>query len=132
MEGARNILASFGSVGLKVALASNSPRALCEHALKSVGLIDYFDEITSAEQVSAGKPDPSVYLEAAKRIRVNPKRCIAFEDSLVGAQAACAAQMRVFVVPSRRQEIPEMNRLGISLITSLERFEFPAWRPGRY
>ena len=55
----------------------------------------------SSEEVPRGKPAPDVYLEAARRLGVEPARCVAVEDSASGIRAAHAAGMRVIAYPNR-------------------------------
>jgi beta-phosphoglucomutase-like phosphatase (HAD superfamily) len=59
-----------------------------------VGLAGSFDLIVAAEDVTAGKPDPEVFLTAAARLGVPPARCIVVEDAAVGIEAARRAGMR--------------------------------------
>src|SRR5204863_6909237 len=62
-------------------LASSSNRPLIDAALELSGLEVYFTATVSSEEVAKGKPAPDVYLEAARRLRVEPAGCIAVEDS---------------------------------------------------
>ncbi len=64
------------------------------------GLAHHFRATVSSEEVERGKP-PDVYLEAARRLRAQPDRCAAIEDSENGIRSAAAAGMRVIVVPNR-------------------------------
>ena len=82
-------------------LASSSNRELIELALDLLGVADRFQAIVSSEEVARGKPAPDVYLEAAGRLRVEPDRAAAIEDSHNGIRAAKAAGMRVIVIPNR-------------------------------
>ena len=82
-------------------LASSSNRELIELALDLLGIADRFQAIVSSEEVARGKPAPDVYLEAAGRLRVEPDRAAAIEDSHNGIRAAKAAGMRVIVIPNR-------------------------------
>ena len=59
--------------------------------LKLYGLADYFDAVASGDEVEKPKPQPDVYLLAAKRLGVNPENCLAVEDSVTGMRAAVAA-----------------------------------------
>ena len=68
---------------------------LRRHAL---GFGHFFSAIVTAEDVKRGKPDPEVFLTAAKRIAVEPRNAVVFEDALVGIAAAKAAGMRVVAV----------------------------------
>ena len=63
-----------------------------------LGLESFFEAMVTAEDVSRGKPDPEVFLTAAKKIGVEPAHGVVFEDALVGVQAGLAAKMRVAAV----------------------------------
>ncbi|MFC2148741.1 beta-phosphoglucomutase [Bacteroidota bacterium] len=77
--------------GIPMALGSASKNAVS--ILKKVELMPYFDAIVDGTQVTKAKPDPEVFLIAAKKIGVNPKNCVVFEDALAGIEAANAAGM---------------------------------------
>jgi HAD superfamily hydrolase (TIGR01509 family) len=85
-----------------LALASSSNRELIVLALELLGVADRFQTIVSSEEVARGKPAPDVYLEAARRLAVNPDRAAAVEDSHNGIRSAKAAGMRVVAIPNRR------------------------------
>ncbi len=82
-------------------LASSSNRPLIDAALAPAGLAAYFATTVSSEEVAHGKPAPDVYLEAARRLGVEPRSCAAVEDSHGGIRSAKAAGMRVIVFPNR-------------------------------
>ena len=82
-------------------VASSSNRTLIELALELSGLARHFQAIVSSEEVARGKPAPDVYLEAARRLGVEPGRAAAVEDSHAGIRAAKAAGMRVIAIPNR-------------------------------
>ncbi|MEI9998631.1 MAG: HAD family phosphatase [Verrucomicrobiota bacterium] len=79
-------------------IASSTHRENITTALDVLGLGGFFDAIISAEDVKRGKPDPEVFLTAARRIGVEPAGAVVFEDALVGIAAAQAAGMRVVAV----------------------------------
>jgi HAD superfamily hydrolase (TIGR01509 family) len=81
-------------------LASSSNRELIDLVLELAGLAEYFKATVSSEEVPRGKPAPDVYLEAARRLGVDPKRCAAVEDSENGIRSAKAAGMRVLAIPN--------------------------------
>ena len=68
--------------------------------LELAGIAGDFQATVSSEQVGAGKPAPDVYLEAAKRLSVDPAACVAIEDSTNGIRSAHAAGMAVVAVPN--------------------------------
>ncbi|GIG67388.1 HAD family hydrolase [Phytomonospora endophytica] len=71
------------------------------HAVLDHWELDHFDEIVSSEEVVRGKPSPDVYLEAARRIGLDPAKGIAVEDSGNGIRAASAAGLHVIAIPNR-------------------------------
>jgi HAD superfamily hydrolase (TIGR01509 family) len=83
-----------------LALASSSNRELFEEVLELAGLADCFRATVSSEEVVRGKPAPDVYLEAARRLRVEPTHCAAVEDSHAGIRSAKSAGMRVVAIPN--------------------------------
>ena len=85
---------------LPVAIASGAHPAVIQAALAAAGVAAWFRVVVSADDVAAGKPAPDVYLEAARRLRVDPARCLAVEDSHHGVMAGRAAGMRVVLVPN--------------------------------
>ena len=84
-----------------LALASSSNRELIDLALELMGLARHFQATVSSEEVGRGKPAPDVYLEAARRLSVDPDTAAAIEDSQNGIYAAKAAGMRVVAIPNR-------------------------------
>jgi HAD superfamily hydrolase (TIGR01509 family) len=82
-------------------LASSSNRELIDRALAVSGLAPLFQATVSSEEVARGKPAPDVYLEAARRLEVEPARCLAVEDSANGIRSAHAAGMHVVAIPNR-------------------------------
>ena len=69
--------------------------------LERSGLARFFAATVSSEEVPRGKPAPDVYLEAARRLGVDPERAAAVEDSENGILAAKAAKMRAIAIPNR-------------------------------
>ena len=81
-------------------LASSSNRELIDTALEQAGLAPYFAATVSSEEVAHGKPAPDVYLEAARRLGIAAKQCVAIEDSHGGIRSAKTAGMRVLAIPN--------------------------------
>lgn len=87
---------------LPLGLASSSPRRLIDVVLDAAELKECFAATVSTEEVPRGKPAPDGYLEAARRMEVDPHGCVAVEDSSNGLRSAYAAGMRVIAVPHPR------------------------------
>ncbi|MBA3384267.1 MAG: HAD family phosphatase [Actinobacteria bacterium] len=81
-------------------LASSSNRPLIDLALELSGLVPFFAVTVSSEEVARGKPAPDVYLEAVRRLGVEPARAAAVEDSGNGIRSAHAAGLRVVAIPN--------------------------------
>jgi HAD superfamily hydrolase (TIGR01509 family) len=82
-----------------LALASSSPRELIDAVLDVSGLARYFPAVVSADEVARGKPEPDVYLHACESLGIEPRDCVAIEDSTNGLRAAAAAGLRVIAIP---------------------------------
>lgn len=78
---------------LKMAVASGGFRSIIEQQLRQIGVHDWFDTIVSAEDTALHKPEPDVFLEAARRLGVPPELCLVYEDSDLGIEAARRAGM---------------------------------------
>jgi HAD superfamily hydrolase (TIGR01509 family) len=99
IEGAREAVERLAA-RWPLGLASSSNRPLIDAVLELAGLADMFAATVSSEEVPRGKPAPDVYLEAARRLGVDPLRCAAIEDSHSGIRSAKATGMRVIAVPN--------------------------------
>jgi beta-phosphoglucomutase family hydrolase len=73
---------------LPMAVASGGYRAVIEKTVRFVGMADWFDAVVCAEDVTHHKPAPDVFLEAARRLNADPARCVVFEDTDIGLEAA--------------------------------------------
>lgn len=83
---------------LPMVVASNGYNYAVHGMLKATGLYDYFNTIITLEDVKNGKPDPEMFLKAAKLYDVSPTECLVFEDSHTGFEAAKRAGMAVIDV----------------------------------
>ncbi len=98
MPGVTAAIALFERCGLRLAIASSSPRRLIDAVCDRLGL-GGIDVRCSAMDEAHGKPAPDVYLTAARRLGVAPAQCLAVEDSLNGLASARAAGMICVAVP---------------------------------
>ncbi|MEU8781046.1 HAD family phosphatase [Streptomyces sp. NPDC048637] len=89
----------LSAAGHPMAVASGSSPAAIEAVLAGTGLDALLTTVVSAEEVAHGKPEPDVFLEAARRLGVDPTDCVVLEDAAPGALAAHRAGMRCIAVP---------------------------------
>ncbi|MFC7304526.1 HAD family hydrolase [Streptomyces monticola] len=87
------------AAGVPMAVASGSSRAAITAILRGTGLDALLTTVVSAEEVEHGKPEPDVFLEAARRLGVRPADCVVMEDAAPGAVAAHKAGMRCVAIP---------------------------------
>lgn len=87
--------------GVPLALGSSARRPVVEAVLAGLGLADAFSAVVSGDDVRQGKPDPAIFLEAARRLGVAASACVVIEDSLPGMRAGRFAGMSVVGVRSR-------------------------------
>jgi HAD superfamily hydrolase (TIGR01509 family) len=100
MPGLDQAIAMLGGAGLPLAVATSGTRAYVDHVLDRLGIRGAFAVVVSGEDVTAGKPDPEIYLRAAELLRADPADCVAFEDTFHGVAAARAAGMRAIAIPN--------------------------------
>lgn len=98
----RTLVEQLHGRGVPMAVASGSSRAAIAATLAVTGLEAYLPVYVSAEEVAQGKPAPDVFLEAARRLGVEPGSCVVLEDAVPGVVAAHAAGMRCVAVPYAR------------------------------
>ena len=105
-------------------VASSSNRELIDRVLEVSGLAPYFRATVSSEEVGHGKPAPDVYLEAARRLGVEPHRAVAIEDSANGIRSAHAAGMHVVAIPNHAfPPPPDVLALAAVVLDSIEELD---------
>ena len=101
--------------GIPRAVGTSASRMDVERMLGGVGLRRHFEVVVTSEDVRLGKPDPEVYVLAARRLGAAPGACVVFEDSVVGIQAARRAGMRAIGVTTAYGE-EELRAAGAELV----------------
>lgn len=112
IEGAARAVRRIGELW-PLAIASSSNRPIIDLVLEMAGLAREFAATVSSDEVGKGKPAPDVYLEAARRLGLDPASCVAVEDSHNGMRSAKAAGMAVVAIPNRLFP-PDPESLGMA------------------
>ncbi|OPJ55503.1 HAD family hydrolase [Clostridium oryzae] len=123
--GVENFLSKLKKNNIKIGLATSNYPSLLNVVLKNNGIFDYFDSITTTNEVSRGKDYPDVYLLAAKKLNEDPKSCIVFEDILPAVKGATLAGMRVIGIMdnSSCHNWSEMSKLTYKFIKDFTELE---------
>lgn len=127
LPGVYKVIELFESIKLPMAIASASKLSLINRVIKKFNIADKFAVIQSAEKLSYGKPHPEVFIEAAKRLNVNPWECLVFEDSVYGVIAGKAAKMKVVAVPDEENFNKNDYCIADKKIKSLNEFDMKMW-----
>lgn len=84
---------------LPAAVATSSEKEYADITLRNAGVLNRFKVVITGDRVDRGKPEPDIYLEAARQLRIPPSECVALEDSEAGIQAVERAGMIGLLVP---------------------------------
>jgi beta-phosphoglucomutase len=127
LPGALAWLERLRSSGWRQALASSAPRPNIDAVFESIAPLGrYLDTVVSADEVGRGKPDPAIFLEAARRLSLPPGRCVVVEDAPAGLEGARRAGMRSIGVLSEHHPrleadvvVPSLEALGADAFEAL-------------
>ena len=118
--GVLDLLYTLSDLGVVIALATGTAHTRAMRRLKNAGINQYFTTIVTSADVAEGKPAPDIFLEASRRLNVDPVQCVVFEDSFVGVEAAFQAGMCPIMVPDIEEPSAEIRRLAYRVLDSLE------------
>lgn len=124
VPGALAFVEELSRRGIARAVATSASSWDAEQLLHGVGMRRHFDVIVTSEDVTRGKPDPEIYVLAARRLGAPPASCLVFEDSVVGIQAARGAGMRAIGVTTAHTGA-ELRQAGAE--DAIESFEGLTW-----
>jgi len=123
LPGVKAFLEKLKSANYKIAIGSSSRNAGV--ILDRIGYSTYFDAVIDGNKISFSKPDPEVFIKAAKELKVNPKNCVVFEDAAAGIEAAHNAGMKAIGVGSPEVLcksdliVPDFKNIDISIFDKL-------------
>ncbi len=121
MPGAERLVEALHGRGIPLAVGTSSTLELCEIKLSSQPFAKHFSVTVCSDdpEVRQAKPAPDIFLVAAARMQANPARCLVFEDTTKGAQAAHAAGMQVIAVPDPQMRSEDFS-VALCVVDSLE------------
>jgi HAD superfamily hydrolase (TIGR01509 family) len=103
-DGVVEYLTLLKQKGVKIALATSNSIPLLEVTLKRNNIYHFFDSITTTEEVKKSKDNPDIYLLSAKKLNVDPNKCLVFEDIVQAVKGAKLADMKVFAIYDKASE----------------------------
>ena len=124
VAGVADFVADLVRRRVPVAVGTSASSYDVDHLLRGIGLLHHFPVVVTADDVTRGKPDPEVYMLAARRLRAHPAACLVFEDSVVGIHAARAAGMRAIGVATA-YPAEELHAAGAHRV--IDHFEGFGW-----
>ncbi|MBY6205541.1 hexitol phosphatase HxpB [Halomonas denitrificans] len=127
LPGVHETIDRLRCLGLKIAIASSSPHALIDAVVEKLELGGKIDLTHSGVDEPQSKPHPGVFLTTARRLGVDPARCLVFEDAPAGVAAGKAAGMTVIAVPSVFDHDDPGFAAADRILDSLEGFSTAEW-----
>jgi HAD superfamily hydrolase (TIGR01509 family) len=118
--GIRELLTDLSARNIPLAVATSTRNPVATQRLESVDLLKYFTVVVTGDQVTRGKPEPDIFLEAVRRLGIDARTSYALEDSFAGVRSANGAGLRVIMVPDLLQPTPEMAALTHAVAKSLD------------
>jgi HAD superfamily hydrolase (TIGR01509 family) len=115
-DGFEAFIKDLRDTGIKTAIATSNDWFVVEKTFEKIKIENYFDVITTGDEVRAKKPSPDLFLNAADKLGVDPLECLVFEDSQNGIEAAKKAGMRVIGI-SRDHEHAQ-TLMGANLVVT--------------
>src|SRR6185312_13155150 len=117
--GAVELLQYLASRSVPCVVATSTVRPQAQARLQNAKILSYFQEVTGGDEVRHGKPDPDLFLLAAKKQGASPQDCLVLEDSEYGARAAHAAGMPMIVIPDLKEPPADVRRFSLGVYGSL-------------
>lgn len=108
-----HLLRSLKENNIRLAVATNSPRAKAEPILEKVGIRKYFNIIVTGDDVEKRKPNPEMFILAASRLQTKPEKCVVFEDAGTGVLAAKTAGMKAIGVLTEYNSKQELKHADV-------------------
>lgn len=119
-EGVEELLEYLTEKNIKKAVATSSNRELALNLLSKADILHYFDYVLCGDEVTKSKPDPEVFLNVAKKLKVNPENCMVLEDSEAGTIAGSRGRMKVIIIPDLKEPDEDIVRLAYKRLNNLK------------
>ncbi len=113
VKGLVPLLEKISALNMPMAIATSGIQVNIDFMFSHIPIQHYFKAIVNSAHIKTGKPDPEIYFKTAELLKVNPEKCLVFEDAVVGVQAAKAAGMKVFAITTTHtaDELKDADRI---------------------
>ncbi|HUA65531.1 MAG TPA: HAD family phosphatase [Alphaproteobacteria bacterium] len=118
-DGVVDLLEDLAQRSIPCAVATSTIRQKALARLGQADILRFIRDVSGGDEVTRGKPEPDLYLLAAKKMGVAPGQCLVFEDSAPGARAAHKAGMRVIVIPDLMEPPEDVRKFSFGIFSSL-------------
>ena len=125
MPGALEVLTALKAMGYTLAAATSTPRRESLEHLRKAELEHLFSGVVCGDMISRGKPEPDIFLEAAKRSGSNPDQCLVVGDTPADVLAAHAAGIPVVLIPDQVPANAQTTQLSQTILERLD--QLPQW-----
>jgi len=123
LPGVKEMLEYLKNKGYKIGLASSSSPGSIQQILRVTNIKKFFDATISGWDIKKGKPNPDIFLECAKKLKVKARECVVVEDSVYGIEAAKKAGMKCIAVATGQHTLEELQKMKPDwLLNTLEEF----------
>ena len=122
MPYAKETLEYLKSKGYRIALASSTRGPTVKRQLGNLGILHFFETLTTGDMVKNSKPDPEIFALAAKSLNLKPDECYAVEDSFNGIRSSFGAGLVPIMVPDKIQPTEEIQKMCYKVFPSLKEF----------
>ncbi len=122
-KGFVELVNNLRKIGVKIALASSNNYSVVQAVIDHFGIADFFDVITTMEEVSLSKPSPQIFTITAEKLGVEPYECLVFEDSKAGVEAAISAGMAVVGLARTKEDKEDLSDAH-KIISGFSEFNF--------
>ena len=118
-KGLHEILKVLREKGLKIGVATSSSEEHAVSNLKREGIFDYFDSVITGNMIEHGKPEPDIYIEACRQLKVDPSKAIALEDAINGIRSAHGAGMNPVMIPDIVQDTSKVDDILFGIFAGI-------------
>lgn len=118
-QGVIELLQYLKAKRLKMVVASSSYASRIQHVLNETGMDQYMDAYIGGDEVTKGKPDPEIFIQAAHRVGAKCEECIVVEDSEAGIEAGYCANMKVVSVPDLKYPQAKYEAMAMAVVEEI-------------